>query len=173
MAQFWINIKPMKKYIYIVLILSGTTLAAQDNKPKAASTATVQPAEIPYPNAPEITFTETEHNFGSLKRGQPVMHKFEYKNTGKEDLIINTCKAGCDCTTAKCTKEPVRPGKTGFIEVHYDSTRVGKFGKEVIVHSNARKPVVILIIRGNVENPEVPVNNEAPTTKSPAVNKAE
>lgn len=144
----------MKKYICIALLFAGCVASAQDTKTQPAGTATVQPASIPYPNAPEITFVKTEHDFGTLKKGQPATYKFEYKNTGKEDLVISTCKPGCECTTVKCAKDPVKPGKTGFVEVHYDSTRVGKFGKEILIHSNARKPVVFLIIRGNIELPE-------------------
>ena len=119
------------------------------NAPPVAGTASVQP----YPNMPEMTFTASEHDFGTLKKGQPMTWKFEFKNTGKEDLIISNCRGGCECTKAKCSLDPAKPGKTGFIEVHYDSTRIGKFGKEVLVHSNSRKPVMFLVIRGNVEDP--------------------
>lgn len=168
MAQFWINLSAMKKYLYIALLLLGSGLKAQD-KPLPAGTATVQPAAVPYPNAPEITFTEMDHDFGTLKKGASVTYRFEYKNTGKEDLIISNCRAGCECTTVKCAKTAVKPGGTGFIEAHYDSMRVGKFGKEIMVYSNARKPVVFLIIRGVIEDPNAPAKTEekiqAPTKK--------
>ena len=157
----------MKLYAYIMLFLIGSKALAQDTKSKPASvgTATAQPAVIPYPNAPEITFTETEHDFGTVKKGQPVTYKFQYKNTGKEKLIISSCKAGCECTKVSCSKEAIKPGKTGFIIAHYDSTRVGKFGKEIMVYSNARKPVVFLIIKGVIEDPVVPANEQSPAEK--------
>lgn len=161
----------MKKLIYLVMMFGASMAQAQDKQPQPAATATVQSAQVPYPNAPEITFSETEHSFGITKKGQPVVYKFEFKNTGKEDLVISNCRAGCECTKAQCAKDPVKPGKTGFIEVHYDSTRIGKFGKEVMVYSNARKAVVFLVIRGEIEDAQVPVNKE--NVKSPADNKIE
>lgn len=173
MAQFWINIAEMKKILYIhipLLLIWISFVKAQDGKPQPVGTGTVQ--AIPYPNAPEITFEKSEHDFGTLKKGQPVTYKFKFTNTGKEDLIISNCRAGCDCTTAKCSKDPIKPGKSSYIEVHYDSTRVGKFGKEVMIYSNARKPVVFLVIRGNIEDPNVPAIKEEPA-KTPVPNKSE
>lgn len=157
----------MRKYVVIALCLTGYSLMAQ-----TAGSTTVQSAPPANPNQAEITFVKSEHDFGTVKRGQPMTHKFEYKNTGKEDLIIQKCNAGCECTKAKCSLEPLKPGKTAFIEVHYDSTRIGKFGKEVMIHSNARKPVVFLVIRGNVEDPNVAVKVEEPV-KVPVEKKTE
>lgn len=95
-----------------------------------------------------------------------MVYKFQYKNTGKEPLIIFDCKAGCSCTTPKCSKEPLKPGKSDFIEVHYDSMKVGTFGKEVIVTSNAKNAYVNLVIRGTIigeaegTDEKSPVKNE-------------
>ncbi len=151
----------MKKNVFIALCLTGSVALAQEGKSGTAGTGAVA-ASQPYPNAPEITFTKSEHDFGTVKKGEPMRYKFQFKNTGKEDLLISNCRGGCECTQAKCPKEPIKPGKTDFIEVNYDSTRVGKFGKEVMVHSNARKPVIFLLIRGNVEDPGETTSREAP-----------
>lgn len=158
-------------------MLTGSMAFAQERatiqlspKPaqKNAVTATpqTQPTATVSPTAPEITFTETTHEFGSLKKGSSVVYKFQYKNTGKEPLIIFDCKAGCSCTTPKCSKEPLKPGKSDFIEVHYDSMKVGTFGKEVIVTSNAKNAYVNLVIRGTIigeaegTDEKSPVKNE-------------
>lgn len=156
----------MKRCVIVALCLSGSVGIAQ-----TAGTATVQPAQ-PYPNMPEIVFVTSEHDFGMLKKGQPVTYKFEFKNTGKEDLVISNCRAGCECTRAKCSTDPIKPGKTSFIEVHYDSARIGKFGKEVMVHSNARKPVMFLMIRGNIVDTDAPIKAEEPV-KVPVEKKTE
>src|SRR5437588_9198993 len=116
----------MKKLIYILVLFAGTTVIAQ--RPDSRKEGVVV-----NPNAPEINFTETVHDFGTLKKGSSVTCKFTFKNTGKEDLILSDCKKGCNCTTVKCSKDPVKPGKTSFIEVHYDSTRIGHFTKELLV----------------------------------------
>lgn len=129
------------------MVLAGGTAIAQ-----TAGTTTVDARSAANPNAPEITFTETTHDFGKMKKGSPVSCKFIYKNTGKEPLIIYDCRVGCHCTTAKCSKEAVLPGNTGFIEVHYDSTRIGVFTKELLISSNAKTPVINLLIKGTIED---------------------
>ncbi|MBI4930725.1 MAG: DUF1573 domain-containing protein [Bacteroidetes bacterium] len=159
----------MKKITYLFMFLAGMALAQEKAviqlNPKPAPQQT-QPTATVSPTAPEITFTETTHDFGNVKKGAPVVYKFNYKNTGKEALIIFDCKAGCHCTTPKCSKEPLKPGKTGFIEVHYDSMRVGSFAKEVIVTSNAKNAYVNLVIKGVVvgeaegTDEKSPVKNE-------------
>ena len=149
----------MKKLLYILLMTGNLSFAQEKTVP------TTQPAVTPSvsPTAPEITFTETNHDFGNLKKGSQVVYKFKYKNTGKEPLIISECRAGCHCTTAKCSKEPLKPGKTSFIEVHYDSMRVGDFTKEVIVISNAKNSHTSVSIKGMILG-------EAEGTDSPAKN---
>lgn len=148
------------------IIQAGSKPALQKTvakNPQTQSTATFSPT------APEITFTETTHDFGAMKKGSAVVYKFQYKNTGKEPLIIFDCKAGCGCTTPKCSKEPLKQGKTGFIEVHYDSTRAGTFAKEVMVTSNAKNPYINLVIKGTivgeVEGTDVKIDEEI---KSPS-----
>jgi hypothetical protein len=140
----------MKQHLYILMILASGAAMSQN----AVNTTTIQSRPVANSNAPEITFTETTHDFGTLKKGVPVGYKFVYKNTGKEALVLHDCRVGCHCTTAKCLKEPVQPGKTGFIEVHYDSTRVGAFSKEILVASNARNPVLTLVIKGVIIDTE-------------------
>ena len=144
----------MKIYIYILLFSVGVFASAQGNhtQTKAIDTSTVQAKRVANPNAPEIVFTETIHDFGILKKGTSVNCRFTFKNTGKEALILHDCRSGCRCTSAKCSKEPILPGKTGFIDVHYDSTLVGTFMKELLISSNAKTPVIFLSIKGAIED---------------------
>lgn len=146
----------MKKHLYILIVMAGSLAGAQT----AVDTNTIQAGRIANPNAPEITFTETTHDFGTVKKGSSVACKFSYKNTGKEPLILHDCMVGCHCTAARCSKEPLQPGKTGFIAVTYDSTRIGEFSKKILVSSNASHPVLTLIIKGVIEDQEV--SNVAP-----------
>ena len=142
----------------------GGTNAMPPAKPIAPATATVTatPPITPVttttttaannvsPNAPVIEFEKTTHDFGTMKKGSLVMYKFKYKNAGKEPLLIYNCKAGCGCTKTECSKEPLKPGKSDYIEVHYDSMRVGTFAKEIMIASNSKTGVLHLIIKGNI-----------------------
>ncbi|HWY36121.1 MAG TPA: DUF1573 domain-containing protein, partial [Nitrosopumilaceae archaeon] len=88
----------------------------------------------------------------------------KYTNTGKEPLIISNCQGSCGCTVPNCPKEPILPGKTGIIKVHYDTKRVGQINKSVTVQSNAKSGTISLQITGNVE--AAPVEEPFPTNKT-------
>lgn len=143
----------MKKIIFTLALAASTGLVsfAQD-APKATNPPA--PAAAPAnPNAPEISFEVTTHDFGTIQKGDDCTYEFKFKNTGKEPLILANCQASCGCTTPACPKEPIGPGSSGSIKVKYDSNRVGVFNKTVTITSNAKNTPITLIIKGKVEGP--------------------
>ncbi len=85
-----------------------------------------------------IEFEKKIHDFGRISEGEIVSFTFFYQNTGKSNLIVNDIKSSCGCTNTEWTKEPVKPGEKGKIEVMFDSSgRIGKQYKEVTVYSNS------------------------------------
>ena len=40
--------------------------------------------------APKMDIKKTEHNFGEVRKGDPVQHSFVFKNEGKSDLEIKS-----------------------------------------------------------------------------------
>lgn len=100
----------------------------------------------------EITFKESTHDFGTVKQENgDVKTRFTFTNTGDEPLVIDGVRASCGCTTPSWTKEPVMPGKTGFIDAKYvSSTRPGPFNKSLMVTSNTSPAMTTLTIKGNV-----------------------
>lgn len=103
-------------------------------------------------NAPLISFTEKEYNFGTIKEDNGVLsHDFQFKNEGKTPLIINEVKASCGCTVPEWPREPILPGKTGSIKVTFDPKKLsGSFSKTIQVLSNASTPQVVISINGVV-----------------------
>jgi hypothetical protein len=87
---------------------------------------------------PEISFRESEHNFGKVTQGERVGWFFYFTNTGGQDLIIQNVSSSCGCTIPDYSKEPIPPGGEGRIKVIYNSTgRNGFDTKYVTVVSNA------------------------------------
>lgn len=140
----------MRTFLLTGILLTGLLSMAQENQPGPAKD----------PNMPEITFEKVSHDFGKVKRGVPMHYDFVYKNTGKDPLLVSKCRAGCDCTTVSCEKENVKSGKKGKIHVSYDSTRVGKFKKEIMIQSNARNPMTLLFIEGEILADEPATDNK-------------
>ncbi|MBR3518783.1 MAG: DUF1573 domain-containing protein [Paludibacteraceae bacterium] len=100
--------------------------------------------------APEIYFEQITHDFGTFpEENGKVSCTFEFKNVGTSDLVLQSVKASCGCTTPDWTKEPVKPGETGVVKATYNATgRPGSFTKTITVKSNAGEKR--LTIKGEV-----------------------
>ena len=59
--------------------------------------------------------------------------------------------SSCGCTIPKKPEDPILPGKTGEIQVKYDTNRVGPIRKAITVISNADTPTKVLKIKGEVK----------------------
>jgi len=155
----------MKKVIFTLVL--GSLLAlkgfAQTSTPTPATTTpttatppvNAQPqqaaAPAPDPNAGDFSFTEETFDFGTVPRGTPVSHEFNFTNTGKEPIVISNVQASCGCTTPSWPKEPILPGKTSVIKVQYNAANPGGFNKSVTITSNAKAPTKVLYIKGTVQ----------------------
>lgn len=101
---------------------------------------------------PQLKFDEDTHDFGEImEENGPVDYKFEFTNLGTAPLIINNVKASCGCTTPGWTREPVMPGKRGYIEARYNPlNRPGSFRKSLTIYSNAEGGSSQVYIQGRV-----------------------
>ncbi|WP_291862360.1 DUF1573 domain-containing protein [Marinilabilia sp.] len=99
-----------------------------------------------------ISFEEEIYDFGEVKEdGGTVTHTFSFTNSGGQPLIVHTVRASCGCTSPDWTRQPIQPGKEGFIKATFDPrNRPGNFNKSVIVTTNADEPTKVLRITGKV-----------------------
>lgn len=104
-------------------------------------------------NQAEITFDKTTHDFGTFSENDPkVTCTFTFTNTGNDLLVIHQAVASCGCTVPTYTKEPVKPGESGKIEVTYNGAGKypGDFKKTITVRCNAKTETVRLYIKGHM-----------------------
>lgn len=103
-------------------------------------------------DAPKVQPVEKIHDFGELKQGQVVKHKFMIKNAGKSPLKIRKVKAGCGCTAVNHSKKDVVPGDYAEIEVSFNTRgRKGKQYKSVsVVTNDPKKPRLTLTFKANI-----------------------
>jgi hypothetical protein len=138
----------MKKILLFVLCLGVCSVSdAQTVKTTKATTTKTATKQA------EITFESTTHDFGTFSTDKAVQTcTFTFTNTGDAPLIIHQAVASCGCTIPTYSKEPIRPGQKGTIEVKYDGTGkfAGVFKKSITVRSNAKNDVVRLTISGNM-----------------------
>lgn len=124
----------MKKLASIILIVLfiGVSVNAQDSK------------------VAKIEFKTTVIDYGEIVKGSDGLRVFEFTNTGNAPLVISKVNSSCGCTVPSWTKEPIAPGRSGKIEVKYDTNRPGPIRKTITVNSNAETPNVALKIKGTV-----------------------
>ena len=128
-----------------------------NNTIKPVTSVNNAPAEKPEGPLPELTFAETEHDFGTIKEGEVVTKKFSFTNTGEAPLIISNAAASCGCTIPTYPKDtPIAPGETGEIEVKYNSRgKKNQDNKTVRITANTWPTVTKINIKVFVEpNPE-------------------
>ena len=114
----------------------------------------------PLSNA-NIEFLEKQFDFGDVVKGETVGHKFLFKNTGTEPLMVLMVQTTCGCTAPQWSKLPVPPGEGGEILVNFNSTKkIGRQNKIITVYTNGLKPEEKLKIVCNVlPDPQTPTEN--------------
>jgi|SRR6185437_11432650 len=132
----------MKKVITstfaIVLFLSFSAFA--QTPPKAPN---------PAPKANPLKWTTENIDMGKLPQGTPASATFKFTNESKEPVALKAVQPGCGCTTSDYTKEPVAPGKTGYVKATYNAMAMGSFNKSVTVTTDGGD-MTVLIIHGEV-----------------------
>ncbi|WP_136466335.1 DUF1573 domain-containing protein [Flagellimonas onchidii] len=99
----------------------------------------------------KIEFKSETIDYGEIDKGSDGVRVFEFTNTGTAPLVISNVKSSCGCTIPKKPEDPILPGKTGQIQVKYDTKRVGPIRKAITVTSNADTPTKVLKIKGTVK----------------------
>lgn len=100
-----------------------------------------------------ISFQQRLHEFGTIKEVEgAVSYDFEFVNAGNTPVLIKNVESSCGCTSPEWTRQPILPGKKGFVRATFDpKDRPGYFDKTITVYSNARPAVIELKIKGTVE----------------------
>jgi hypothetical protein len=102
-------------------------------------------------NGPQIQFEKESHDYGTIENGANGDCTFTFKNIGNAPLILENVKGSCSCTVPNWTSEPILPGNTGEIAVHYNTNNSGSINKSVTITSNAvNEAVKVVRIKGNV-----------------------
>lgn len=123
---------------------------------------------IAFSNAQTITFDKTTIDYGTIPVNADGNRVFTFKNTGDKPLILSNVQPACGCTASEWTKEPVLPGKSGQVKVHYNTANTMAFKKTIDVFSNdPANGRVVLYIQGNVD-PNLKPGDTKATSATPA-----
>ncbi len=113
-----------------------------------------------------MTFDYETYDYGTIMQDMEQSNgdtKFVFKNTGTEPLIIEKAKGSCGCTVPDAPlNQPIAPGESSEVKVHYNTSRVGAFNKKVTLTTNAG--TYEIFIKGKVE--PKPVEETMPVNKT-------
>ena len=113
-----------------------------------------------------VSFPIVKHDFGKIKQGVPVNYGFDFKNTGKAPVVIESATASCGCTTPAWPKTPVLQGKTDKITAGFNAAAPGPFNKSIQVKVAGFDLPLELVITGEVLSPADYVKYQATQNKS-------
>ena len=125
-----------------------------DNRPIPVAEQQVQS------KAPVISFAQDTYNFGKATQGDVVKYTFKFTNTGKSDLVLSNVQASCGCTTPNWSREPIKPGASGEIQVSFNTAgKMGPQKKAITIAANTEPSITMLYIEGEVTAQPVLNNN--------------
>ena len=136
----------MKKIVCGMMLVAALLCA---NVVYSAETAK-QPVKTEKVEGPGIKFEKTVHDYGTIEQGANGDCEFVFTNNGTEPLILSNVRSSCGCTIPSWPREPIMPGKSSAIKVHYDTNRVGGIAKSITVSTNGTPERIVLSIRGTV-----------------------
>ena len=136
----------MKKIVCGMMLVAALLCA---NVVYAAETAK-QPVQTEKVEGPGIKFEKTVHDYGTIEQGANGDCEFVFTNNGTEPLILSNVRSSCGCTIPSWPREPIMPGKSSAIKVHYDTNRIGGIAKSITVSTNGTPERIVLSIRGTV-----------------------
>lgn len=127
----------------ILLSLSTLLLTACAPRPQTSPAGN--------PQAAQITFTDTLHDFGTIPAESALQrHHFIFKNTGNMPVAVVDVSLSCHCLAADYTRGIVQPGDTGHVTLTYDGRGTeGYFNKKARVRFNSPR-IHELWVRGEV-----------------------
>lgn len=131
----------MKKIFFYLIagsLIAGACNSSDANKSAGQDTTTAATAASTK-GTPVITFDEMTHNFGNITEGERVEYSFKFTNTGDGDLLITDATSSCGCTVPDWPKEPIKPGKTSYMKVVFNSAgKEGYTEKEITIRANTK-----------------------------------
>ncbi len=92
-------------------------------------------------------------DLGKVVQDEPVTATFEITNISKKPLVIEQAKPSCGCTIADYSKEPIAPGKTGFVKATYNAANAGSFVKTITVKFTGVDETQAITLTGEVLAP--------------------
>lgn len=95
---------------------------------------------------------KTDHDFGLVARGSDTVYKFEVKNIYKEDIVLDSVRSSCGCTSPSIEGNVLKTYEKGYIVAKFNTrTFTGIHSATLTVTISKPYPAQIqLRVHGNI-----------------------
>lgn len=158
------NIVPCMRNIVFFLLLLNFRVALAQSQPSLpvkegsstqpfSGTPAWSPGKIDETSGnTSVEWFEEEFDFGKVKAGDTVSHTYRFKNIGSLPLVISQVKPSCGCTSPRWSKDPIAPGKEGYVEIVFDTrAKEGYRQNSITLILNTEEGGKVLRFKGMVE----------------------
>lgn len=101
-------------------------------------------------DSPIIHLEDSIIVFEAVYTGENVDKQIKVTNTGTRELRISNVRGSCGLRVLAFPRQEIKPGESAYINIRYDTSRIGNFERILTIHSNAAKHTLKLHIRGEV-----------------------
>ena len=99
----------------------------------------------------QLNFAKTEYDFGTVRAGRTVRHRFAFTSSGPEPVQIKEVTTSCGCTAGRYPTGPIDVGTQAAIEVIFATEgTVGQQRRPVVVRANTVPAQTTLYLSGEV-----------------------
>ncbi|TWT95995.1 hypothetical protein Pla108_30740 [Botrimarina colliarenosi] len=97
-------------------------------------------------------FDETDHDFGVVARGSDTVFKFPVKNIYKEDVVLESVRSSCGCTSADLEHPIIKSFETGYVVATFNTrTFTGLHSATLTVQIRQPYPAQVQVrVHGNI-----------------------
>lgn len=119
--------------------------------------------------AGKVEFNKLIHDFGDVSiTDGPLKCSYKVKNISDKTIAIYSVTTSCGCTDVKWTREPLRPGAAGNIEVVYSNDEGPyPFNKSLTVYISGLDRPITLKLRGIVHDKKKSLEEMYPVKSGP------
>jgi hypothetical protein len=101
-----------------------------------------------------LSIEPEEHDFGSVRQDEKLVHEFTIVNSGTEPLEIRRISTSCGCTAALAAERIVPPGEATTLRVTMETRKSrGRVERSVSLASNDPRRVHTVRVQAFIEAP--------------------
>jgi hypothetical protein len=97
-------------------------------------------------------FAETDHEFGVVARGSDTVFKFPVTNIYKDDVVLESVRSSCGCTSADLEHPIIKSFETGYVVAKFNTrTFTGIHSATLTVQISKPYPAQVQVrVHGNI-----------------------